>query len=413
MSRFAPEIEKCGAGIANPPHTIRTHDLRAFESLLRRFGRDPKQLDSVLRRDTFYHHLGEANREHEEAYGEAYTAFREGLRKIADAYHEQGEKSGEGTTCTFHKLDPDRIPEAVSPTVAGYLGIRRLKRAIHVGPKGEKYLGIPDTPDSRNPVAAFQNGMMMLAFGYHVKQAFPQPFFFVEEVGARDQNGDIILGLEDEVVMAEAYMEAIHGPSLADIVDFDGRYWKNRLSARLEEALRGFLARDPVYTRESVRRAIERWPGLLDMDWATMPERYRERMEFMNGMEGGLSLHHNDAHFGNVMIPFRSDGRPDRRMFIHIDPDFTVLSADPSFGTRLEHYVHPHKSTPEKPHYLMPDTIPKEMTPERFGGPIPMDSVTHIGIVLGTIREHVSVLKQDPGFVERVRRGHKNITDIL
>jgi len=412
MNRFETEPAAETILRPSPEDTLRTHDLRAFEGLLRHYGRNPERLGDILDAGVFYHRLGEANREHEEVHGEAYAAFRKKLLGLSSAYHEafDGREAevSQGTTCTFYRLDPDKVPENISPAVAGYIGVRRLKRALCVGPDGREYLGIPDTPDSRNPVAAFRNGMMMLAFGYHVKRAFPQPFFFVEEVGARDRNGDPVPDLGDEVVMAEAYMEAIHGPSLADIVDGEGRYWKDRLSARLEDALRGFLARDPAYTRDSIRRAVGRWPGLLDIDWAAMPGLYRERVTFMNGMEGGISLHHNDAHFGNVMIPFRSDGTPDPRTFVHIDPDFTVLSTDPTFGSRIEHYIHPYKSTPTRPHLLMPDRIPDDMTPERFGGPIPMDSVTHIGIVLGVIQEHVEALKREPGFLGRMRSGRNS-----
>jgi hypothetical protein len=406
MSHFESTIETNPIlSSSGPERMIHTHDLRAFDRIIKRFGDNPEDLYQALVSHEFYSYLGEANREHEEEYGEAYEHFRTGLLHIAETLDEQGEEAGDhGTTNEFRVLPPNRVYEDISPSIAQYIGERRIKQTLLTAPNGQTYRGIPKTPDSPNPVEAFRNGMMMFAYGHMVKKAFPQPFFFIEEVGARDiRTGEIIPGLEQEVVGMRAFMEAIHGPSLAKLVDIDERFWTNRLSARFENVLRAFLTSDPGYTRESIKRNIQKWPGLLDINWTVMPDIYEAQTRFLGSMKGGLRLHHGDAHFGNVMLPFRTNGTHDNRSFVRIDPDFTVLSADPDFGLRLEDYRHPYKSTPEKIHLLLPDRLREDVDLSIFDNKKPMDSVTHIRAVLEVVGTHMEAIKQDISFMNEMQ----------
>lgn len=400
-AQIAPHISTAEK---EPERIIQVRDLRAFDRIIARFGDDPVRLYQALEAENFYRHLEEENLEREHTYGEAYRLFRDNLIRIAETLDEQGKEAGDhGTTNEFRILPKDRVYENISPNIAHYIGERRTKQVLLAGPQGTQYLGIPKTPDSPNPVEAFRNGMMMFAYGHMVKKAFPQPFFFIEDIGARDiRTSEIIPGLEQEVVGMRAFMEAIHGPSLAKLVDIDEQFWTNRLSARFGDVLQQFLDSDPEYTRESIKQNIRKWPGLLDINWAVMPDTYEAQVRFLGSMEGGLILHHGDAHFGNIMIPFRVDGTHDDRSFVRIDPDFTTLSTDPDFGLRTEDYLHPYKSTPDKHHFLLPDRLREDVDLSIFGGEKPMDSITHIGMVLEVVGALMDEIRRDTTFMNEI-----------
>ncbi|MEI6650579.1 MAG: hypothetical protein WCL23_04060 [Candidatus Moraniibacteriota bacterium] len=380
--------------IAAPPTPAieKIRDLRTFKTILDAHEQDPEQLKRILENpDILLDYLDTANRHHEERYGETYSAFREQLLRLADTLDTDGRKVGDGTSNTFHVFDPTAVSERVSPSVAGVIGERKLKRITLTGPKGEPYLGIPVNADQPDPVGAYRNGMAMLAFGYAAKGVFPQPYFFVEETGARDlRTGNLIVGLEHEVVGIRAYMEAIHGPSVADIVDRDGLHWKRRYSARREDDLQDFLQQNEEYIAWSVQEAVSKWPGLRSVDWGELHQTLVAKVRRMNGMEGGLKLFHFDLHFGNTMLAFDMTGQIlDRRGIVLIDPDLSTLSADPSFGMKLRDYRYEKKSTDTRDEYFMPDRIPDKMTERKWGGPFPMDAMRHHAIVFQEIERHI------------------------
>jgi hypothetical protein len=238
----------------------------------------------------------------------------------------------------------------------------------------------------------------MLAYGYAAKGVFPQPFFFVEEIGAHNlRTGKPIPGLEHEVVGIQAFMEAIHGPSVAHIIDRDGLHWQHRYSARKEDHLQDFLRSNKDYVVWSVSEAVREWPGLLLIDWDELHRTLVEKTRRMNGMDGGLKLFHHDLHFGNTMIPFNEIGSiPDPRGIVFIDPDLSTLSADPAHGLRRKDYRYEKKSTATREEFFMPDSVPDGLTEEEWGGPLPMDAMRHHAIVFGEIGKRIENVKERP-----------------
>ncbi|NTV55088.1 MAG: hypothetical protein HGA16_01140 [Candidatus Moranbacteria bacterium] len=395
------------------PHIVEC-DFRNVPELLRTFEKDPEELGYVLDDPrVFLERLSGMNHESDSDDSGRSERFQESMRRLERilSHPATSETLGNGTTNIFSV--PKKNVAGIPDPFSGRVGLRETRQVpIFDRRSGLYYLGIPVNHDQPDPVGASRQGTMIQAVGSAIKGILPRIYWYTEERGARDmETGQLIPGLENEVVRTKAVMERLNGPTIAKIIDREGIFWKRRYSARKPEEFMDFIRSEEYgeYIRYSVEQAVQDWPGILDLDWDRLGAIFKDRMRFLNSLSGGASLLFRDGHFGNVALLFsdRECRIPDPRIIGLMDFDLSALSMRTDFGSRLADYLNEAKSDSLGEQFFMPDHLsPSDESRGPLGKTLTTDAVTHNTAMFEVIREIIMDIREktpadhDPSLVK-------------
>ena len=379
------------------PTQIVEYGFHTVSMLLGRFKNAPEDLERILNDPKmFFDFLAEADHGYGQEHPDEQRTTQERLR-LTDTALRESSITGQGTSNLFRILDEEHAIN-LPKRLIGRIGLREMRQVPILDTiSGMRYLGIPVNHDQPAPVEAFRKGAMIQAVGGAVKGIFPEIYHYTEERGAKDiETNRPIPGLENEIIAMRAIMEVLNGPSIAQIVDCDGIFWKRRYSARKPEEIMDFLRSNEYreYIRYSVERSAERWPGLLDIDWDHLGDVFESKMRFMNSLCGGVSMLHRDLHFGNSALLFkdREGHTPDSRLIGMMDFDLSAFSTVQDFGDHLGDYLNEGKSTSLGEQHFMPDHLSGDRTPLKKI--IRMDASAHHRLMFSIIGDIVRDIRK-------------------
>lgn len=371
-----------------------TYDLGYAKQIIGDLRNTPEELERVIRSaPLFFALLDEKQRERALDHSEGTEGEQREIDTILRILR-SSPIAGEGTSNRF-RIPRQEHRDVIRAYFGSLVGLREMKRAEIVDPKtGRRYLGIQANPDQPDPINRFRHGTMVQAIIATTKPTvMPNIYRYSEERGARDiDTGELIQGLEDEIVGLSAIMEVLNGPSVAQIIDKDGEFWKKRYSARKPNEFRDFLESEEyrAYIHDSIETAINEWPGLLTIDWSSLGDTLDAVFKEYNSLSGGIAGLFKDGHMGNIGIVFHDEQGllPASQPIKVMDPDTATLSTRIGFGNKAEDFINPDKSNSLRTEYFMPDRIPHSMDRKEREA-LGIDSVMHLKFMFALIGDIV------------------------